>query len=364
MAAETYYLRQVEIFNCIHNYFSQRPEFSYSIKPVRDNKHYTLIFADSEDCVRAEKKVGLIQIFFTASKTSLTIQGIPTYNTLAADCKMTIIDQCSILDIKNHNKSIVYHDVDTSKFNELIEYLSTEKHIILTPNGSGGSVVVRYTVIGPYDSYIGITYFQNGTVQIQGCISSLLIEVNTIALELFSETKSSNAEAFMRVLEASADKVISDNLDDHFSDRSHFVGTPFEAMILTSLHLMNSSIEVGDYGCIPFGILKALEGIIGIRLHEALAFRTKETIGARFVERPSGSGAFVINSSTSTNIADGTPLSRALSDGYTFYRAYRHTTFHCDIINPMASLILTTKETALGIVEDAIKKINNILRNW
>lgn len=355
MAAETYYLRQVEIFNCIHNYFSQKPEFSYNIKSVKDNKHYTLIFADNEDYVKAEKKVGLIQIFFTASKTSLTIQGIPTYNTVAADCKKAIVDQCSILDIKNHNKSIKYQDVDTSKFNELIEYISTEKHITLINNGaSSGAVVVRYTVLGPYDSYIGVTYFQNGTVQIQGCISSLLIEVNTIALELFSDIKSSNTEAFMSVLEASADKVISDNLDDHFSDRSHFAGTSFEAMILTSLHLMNSSIEVGDYGCIPFGILKALEGIIGVRLHKALAFRTRETIGARFIERPSGSGTFVVNSSTTPNITDGTSLSRALSDGYTFYRAYRHTTFHCDIINPMASLILTTKEIALGIIEDAI----------
>ena len=188
--------------------------------------------------------------------------------------------------------------------------------------------------------------------------------MNTIALELFSDTKLSNTEAFMSILEASADKVISDNLDDHFSDRSHFAGTPFETMILTSLNLMNSSIDVGDYGCIPFGILKALEGIIGVRLHEALAFRTRETIGARFIERSSGSGAFGVNSSTTTNITDGTPLSRALSEGYTFYRAYRHTTFHCDIRNPMASLILTTKETALGIIEDSISKINNILRNW
>lgn len=364
MATEVYYLIQDAIFNCIHNFFNQRPELSYLIKKIKENKQYTLLFADNEDDVKRGRGVGLIQIFFNAGKTSLTIQGVANYNSIATECKSKIIDECTILDIKNHNKSIVYHNITPDKFNELIDYLSTEEHLTLTQSGSGGVVVIRYSVLGPFDSYVGITYFQNGTVQIQGCISSLLIEVNTIALELFCDSTMSNGEAFMKVLEVSPHKIISDNLDDHFPDRSHFSGTPFEAMILTSLHLVNSSIEVGDYGCVPFGILKALEGIIGIRLHVSSPFATKEHIGNRFVENPIGSGTYALKPVAVTNIPGGTPLSSALEDGYSFYRSNRHTTFHSDIINPMASRILTTKDIALGIVEDSIKKINNILRNW
>ena len=260
------------------------------------------------------------------------------------------------------NKQIVFHNISTELYNDFITYISSEKNLNVEHKGGDSIVVERILVRGPYATSISATYYHSDTLMIQGILSTLLLDIGTIAVGIFDGADASNGKAFMMAIEGTDVKLISDNLDDHLSNRAPLVSTPYESLILTSLLLLNSSVQVPDYACMSFGALKALEGIIGLRISQSCTF-SRNQLGQHFCETSPGSGTFVL-SATAQAVITSSPLRQALADGYNHYRAHRHTTFHTDLVSPMDSIIIAVKEDALDIVEKTLLIINRILNNW
>ncbi len=359
MAIETFLLHQELIFNFTHQFFAENPNTFYRIFEEKTDKEFHIRVSDSKDGLEIKKAFGILKFFFTKGHTSFQIQGNTKYNSILHDCREYIIKKTKLPDIQQENRCAVFHNISSESFNDFISLLSSESHWKVTHFGGDSLAIDRVSIQGNYDTLATITYFHTETVTIQGLITSLLIDIYNIAVQLFKAEDASGKGGFLEVIKLPGAQIISDSLDDHFPDRSKFAGTPFEAMIKTSLIMLNSSVILPDYSAMSFGALKALEGVIGLRLHNDIGLGDKEHIGSRFsVDTDPNKWKL-----SKTNLTPG-PLVNAVEDAYSFYHANRNTTFHARCQDPMASIIYPDKGMALGIVEESIKLMNRIIRNW
>lgn len=362
MSTEKYLLHQNRIFKAIDDFFYDDCKLAHRIDTEIPDHKYIVRIAKSKEDLDVKKKPGQLNIFFASGKTSFSIQGNKEFETECRNCRDRIIEDTKITELQKIDRQIVFHNISTDLFNDFITYISSEENYSTESKGGDRDVVNRVVIRGPYATSITATYYHTNTLMLQGVLSTLLLDINTIAVGLFDKADKSNARAFMTLLVGPDVKLISDNLDDHLSNRAHLSATPYESLILTSLYLLNSSIQVPDYACMSFGALKALEGIIGLRISQSCAF-SRNQLGQHFCETPSGSRIFALTTSAQATITS-LPLRQALVDGYNHYHAHRHTTFHTDLTSPMDSVIITEKEDALDIVEKALRIINRILNNW
>lgn len=158
-------------------------------------------------------------------------------------------------------------------------------------------------------------------------------------------------------------EILSSDLHTHLVNLQELANTPYENMILSSIHLINSNIELGDYTCMAFGALRALEGILGHRMNLTQTMTGKEDYLGKFFKEDAATGEYKFNSLFSHY--NGKPnLKRACEKAYTHYNMQKNPHFHTDIPNPMGTFVILTKENAIDAVEETLKRINAILTHW
>ena len=127
-------------------------------------------------------------------------------------------------------------------------------------------------------------------------------------------------------------------------------------MIESSLQLVNSGISVSDYGCYTFGVLKAIEGILKLRIQEDVYIF--ENFGDYFIiNKNKGTYHF------KTSLYDEQPnLKKALEKAYNHFHKYRHSTFHVD--DQIETTKILNYSEAISIIVDSVHIINEICNNW
>lgn len=182
---------------------------------------------------------------------------------------------------------------------------------------------------------------------------------------LLEVDKLTDENSFMTVLEATPAEIISSNLADHFTNLPKLVTTPYPELIKSSIQLVNSTIEIGDYSCILFGVLRAIEGIIELRMNqERKCIASKDDkLGNFFCPRTDGSSKFRYNNKFK-EFDHKIRLKAPCEDAYSFYNKYRHPDFHVDILVPMTTYVIINKSDTADLLEDALKYIANILKYW
>lgn len=359
--AQDYLLLQEKIFSEIESYCTQQHCNAYEVVEFTKDKEYHLRIADKKENLLKKNQIGVLHIYFKRGRTSFKIDGKGDYEKILESCRDYLISETELGNILHDNKCAVFCDVSRDDFNVFIDCLNQEDPFNVTRHGGTNIIEERVTVEGRYETRLTLSYYKSKKLCIQGLVTSLYIEIFRQATELFGAEDASDKGGFLQVISAPRQEIISQSLDDHFSDRSHFAGTHFEAMMSASLALLNSSIVLADYTSVSFGALRCLEGTIGKRLHEEVAFSgLKEVIGKRFCYQAQTNNHVLSSRYTNLN----PKLKKALEDGYDFYKANRHTTFHVDHVNPLASVIYTNKDQALGVVEDCISHINEIIKYW
>ena len=133
-----------------------------------------------------------------------------------------------------------------------------------------------------------------------------------------------------------------------------------DGFITTSTVLANSGIEIGDYACYSFGILKSIEGLLSLKLRAKI--KSDSVSIGKFFEENSVSKKFHLKGSITEFDTDAN-LKRAIDDAYDFYNKNRHTTFHTKKIHVETSRILSYEE-AVDIIDDGLKVINELCNNW
>lgn len=222
---------------------------------------------------------------------------------------------------------------------------------------TGGNISESLAVSDANGTKITMSMYTNGTFLLQGNVTPVFVNVMTEAIKWLIDTDNAVNVANVISLENITN---SFNTDIHVlipnlavcNDTDNIISR----MVLTSITLFNSGVIVDDYGCYTFGLLKALEGVLKLRL--AIDLGMIDKLGDHF-HYDSTTHSYRIN----TNVYDGTPhLKVAINKTYNYWRSKRHASFHADA--QIAVSTLYAYEQALEVGVKALDCINEICDNW
>lgn len=350
MAAKKYSLSIENIGETAKEFISTHPAYSITIKE-KDN----IIRIEITHLKKCE--IGILNCHITRGQVSYSIQGKSNQFGICNKCWEYIVENASIPQIDQ--KCFSLKNVNSENFDALIktieEYGGVE--IISCSIGNNNKIRNKYYLKGKYNARISIIFYNNGTLMIQGAITSFYVEFIMETLQLVSDVPSEVIKEVFTIQSRSG-YILDTDLNKHISNIEHISGSVIENFINTSICLANSGVKVDDYGCYTFGVLKALDAIISTRiLEDAPEFNN---YGDYFERKEHNEYHFCDNIITYDNNQN---LKRALEKGYSFFKKHRHSTFHVDNSNIETSRTLDYDE-AIGIIKDCLTIINNICTNW
>ena len=287
---------------------------------------------------------------------SINIQGAPSLYEMCERCCDSVIQQTSIpnslrksFTVRNSKKD----NIDLFK----LELTDTHKFKI-NDIGAGGNVNIeqRFAVLSGQSIKVSCTLYTNGTFLLQGNVSTLFITVLTESLRWLVDSHQNKTTEFISLQNIS--NLFSEQIDDLVPKLSVCADDDgvIERMILTSVALFNSGVIVEDYGCYTFGVLKALEGVLKLRLSEDLG--PIETLGDfYYFDQPTHRHRL------KTTVYDrDLELKKALNKGYNNWVSSRHSTFHAD--EQISTSTLLSYEQAHEVFVKILDCINDICNNW
>lgn len=287
-------------------------------------------------------------------RVSFDIQGVnDELREICKECTELLVSELTIP--QPDRKCLKVVEVSEAAFNDLLNDIRKEAGIIVEDKQITNSTLrTCCTIMDTYGAEVSVQYFNNGTVYVQGAISTLFVWLQTFLVSFLSPVPDSVKDEFLNISSVEED-VFSQDLSHYFHHPEHFTGSVIETLIKTSFVIANSAVILPDYGAMTYGIFKALEALLYKRIR---------------MDRPSQNDFSCFKYDKATKMGswqvstyDGHPaLKRALLCGYEFYCSNRHTTFHVD--PTLVTTRLLSKEEAIGLITDTIDKINDICDNW
>ena len=283
--------------------------------------------------------------------TSISHQGSNKTSKLGEECCEYIISKTSLPD------SI--HKTFSGKNSNLknYEYFKTEigdEHIVIL-NSNDTNVLERIKVKDDTGATITVTIYKNATLFFQGAITPLFVSLmNAALLWMLDDVDENNSIIGLKNVSCNIESDVTKHID-HI-EKLKPDGDVMIKMIESSLQLVNSGISVSDYGCYTFGVLKAIEGILKLRIQEDVYIF--ENFGDYFIiNKNKGTYHF------KTSLYDEQPnLKKALEKAYNHFHKYRHSTFHVD--DQIETTKILNYSEAMSIIVNSIHIINEICNNW
>ena len=344
MAQKKHYSLAIEnIPSAIEEYFKANTSFEYEIANHTDKG---LICKMTKG-----KSQGLLNLFFTKGQVSHSSQGRMADK--AEDCWNYIVQTTSLPN--SEHKTYTIHSVSEDDYNAYIECLDG-LYTLTEVQTNDPNVARRHEVTGQYGAVVTMTYYTNGTLYLQGTLTSLYLTMIVETLSAISSTPETIVQEIVCCANT-APVLLSENLSDHIQNIAPISGSVLSKMIRSSIQLINSAKPVDDYNCFVHGVLVALDGVMSKKLVE-LHGAPFATFGTFF------DSADGIHFLFKTNTADAYPaLKTALERAETFLHDKRTATFHVDRAAIEATTTITF-DMAVDILKEALIHINNICNNW
>lgn len=294
-----------------------------------------------------KKKNGLV---------SLTVQGAKGLQDVCESCCDQIIQRTAIPN--SLRKSLTLRESAKDNIEYLKEELTNSYHLTITAKQTGGAYVSEvFEVCDTAGVKVCCSFYNNGTFLLQGNVTPLYVTVMTEALRwLVTPEQTANISDLITLNNTT--QIFSEEICELIPNLSVCGDTDgiIERMVKTSVSLFNSGIVVEDYGCYTFGVLKALEGVLKLRLSEDMG--TIGTLGDHFhYDRPSRRHRI-----NTTLYDDSIELKKAINKGYTCWASARNSSFHAD--EQIATSTILSYEQAIEIFNDALVSINEICNYW
>lgn len=283
--------------------------------------------------------------------TSISHQGSNKTSKLGEECCEYIISKTSLPDSIHKTFSIKNSNLKN------YEYFKTEigdEHIVIL-NSNDTNVLERIKVKDDTGATITVTIYKNATLFFQGAITPLFVSLmNAALLWMLDDVDENNSIIGLKNVSCNIESDVTKHID-HI-EKLKPDGDVMIKMIESSLQLVNSGISVSDYGCYTFGVLKAIEGILKLRIQEDVYIF--ENFGDYFIiNKNKGTYHF------KTSLYDEQPnLKKALEKAYNHFHKYRHSTFHVD--DQIETTKILNYSEAILIIVDSIHIINEICNNW
>lgn len=347
MARKKHFILDIDsIPSVIEEYFNANTQFEYEISKL-DDKGLLLK-------IKKGKSQGILNLFYVKGQVSFSVQG--RMQEKAEDC-WNYIKQKTSLPNKEH-KTYTIRDVSEDDFINYKKCLEEyEDYTVDDVVFSDPNVISRFRVTGKHSATIVFTYYKNGTLYLQGTMSSLFLSLIVETLPIITTIPS---DIITEVINSSITTpiLIDEDLEKNIENVEPIKGSVIEKMILSSIQLINSAVPVEDYGCFVLGILKAIDAIISKKIVE-ISGVSFERYGTYF-----GSDDGKITYNFKLPILDYNPnLKKSIEEAYTYFIDKRTASFHIDRTAIETSTILSYDE-ALDIVRESLKHINNICKNW
>ena len=347
MVAKKHFTLDIDsIPSAIDEYFKVNTQFEYEISKV-DDKGLLLKIAKG-------KSNGLLNLYYSKGRVSYSAQG--RMKKKAEECWEYIKQQTPLPNTEH--KTYTIKDVAEDDFQGYKKCLEEyDSYIVEEMEFSDSNVISRFKVTGRYDATIVFTYYKNGTLYLQGTMSSLFLSlivetlpvITTIPSDIIKEVMSNSTTLPI---------VIEEDLGKNIENLNPIKGSVIEKMILSSIQLVNSAVPIEDYGCFVLGILKATDALMSKKLVE-ISGAPFDSYGT-YLESNDGHITYHFKKP----ILDFNPkLKKSIEQAYAYYIDKRTASFHIDRTAIETSTILSYEE-AVDIVEESLKHINNICKNW
>lgn len=295
-----------------------------------------------------------MNLYYSKGRVSYSAQG--RMKEKAEECWEYIKQQTSLPNTEH--KTFTIKDVAEDDFQGYKKCLEEyDSYIVEDMEFLDSNVISRFKVTGKYDATIVFTYYKNGTLYLQGTMSSLFLSlivetlpvITTIPSDIIKEVMSNSTTMPI---------VIEEDLGKNIENLNPIKGSVIEKMILSSIQLVNSAVPIEDYGCFVLGILKATDALMSKKLVE-ISGAPFDSYGT-YLESNDGHITYHFKKP----ILDFNPkLKKSIEKAYAYYIDKRTASFHIDRTAIETSTILSY-DAAVEIVEESLKHINNICKNW
>lgn len=199
--------------------------------------------------------------------TSISHQGSNKTSKLGEECCEYIISKTSLPDSIHKTFSIKNSNLKN------YEYFKTEigdEHIVIL-SSNDTNVLERIKVKDDTGATITVTIYKNATLFFQGAITPLFVSLmNAALLWMLDDVDENNSIIGLKNVSCNIESDVTKHID-HI-EKLKPDGDVMIKMIESSLQLVNSGISVSDYGCYTFGVLKAIEGILKLRIHRLFTY--------------------------------------------------------------------------------------------
>lgn len=304
------------------------------------------------------KKTGVINVYVKKNGlVSITIQGADDLSAICEQCCDSFIQQTAIPN--SLRKNFTLRQIKVDDFELFKEELVDTHKLKLTARTATANPTIQewFDALDGNNCRVTCTLYTNGTFLLQGNVTSLFVAVMTEALRWLVDANKISKLPDSITLNNTVSLYPEDInvLIPQLSVSGDTDGI-IERMVLTSVRLFNSGIIVEDYGCYTFGVLKALEGVLKLRLSDDLG--PIEKLGKHFYyDQPSHRHII-----TATVYDGKLDLKKAINKGYNNWVSSRHATFHAD--DQISTSALLSYEQATVVFQDTLNCINAICNNW
>ena len=333
-----------------------REKIPSAIKEFAENKGLlwcctsTKEFQDTFQLVQGKAKVFITVYYKKNGLTSISHQGSNKTNKLGEECCEYIISKTSLPDTYHQTFTIRNANIDN------YDYFKSEigDENINVENTKDTSIHERIKVKDKTGATIMVTMYKNTTLYFQGNITPLFVSLMNAALQWMLTDENEKSVIGLKNVSCNVDCDVTKHIQN--IDKLKPDGNVMIKMIKTSLQLANSGIVVSDYGCYTYGVLKAIEGVIKLRLLEDVPPFDK--IGDYFIyDKHTGTYKF-----KQTFYDTKIELKRSLEKAYTHFNKYRHSTFHVD--DQIETTKILSYSEAISILYDSLDVINDLCNHW
>lgn len=331
-------------------FFQDKEDIQYSFEQVNE---FTQKVAVSKTNL---KRPGLLIIYNKQGLYCMDISGTPSLHGICADCRDFIIQHLQIPNAVRQTFSI--KDVDPVLAAACIVCLG--ENYTLSQEIGDVPDAKHFIVTDTHRSSVSVICYDNGTVYVQGACTPLFLKVCT---EVSKECRGIPENVVNELIKIAplVQKRYEVDINSLVNNPQPLVVNNLDVMVLSSVILANSAVAIFDFGPYAFGVLKAIEGLLALKL-KSYFDKDNDFFNKCFCD--DGSGRQKLKATIHDfDAPEHAVLKSTLEDAYNFICNNRNTSFHVRKLNVPASRILTEEE-ALDIIDDGLDYINKLCDNW